>query len=365
MSKKESSLLFTTGTKTLREALGKLQSIGGRDSTPSAMMVEIVSDIEGTTLRRITSDARLKLSIESIVESPGSVRVNCESLHSVLSRAVGENVEIAAKDNKLIIRCGNATTRLGVFAEAMPDQIPKGDPALVFSAPVESLKDWLETCLPAAKRALSDKSKITMHGVIFRSIGGELHLCSTDRAAMVACATGIKAELDSTIPTTASQLILSLIAEGCSISFHADFSTFAAPGVEFSTALISGHAPRFDKILSMEPDNNITFDREEMIGALTASEGTSNESKKIIIRAEAGELFITSDSFKDSDTTIVIPCTPKHPAHFGVNCECLKSCLEHMTGKSATLEIGDDTALFLREPGKVQAVGQMRIQGVS
>jgi DNA polymerase-3 subunit beta len=183
----------------------------------------------------------------------------------------------------MTLECPEGTSRLWLKAKGMNSEhnlqpgegfpeLPKphGDLPSV-KLPVLKLKRAISLGSLAVSR---DATKPTLSAVLLHLTKTAIRIVSTDgfrlAVAEVPCETKLKEEVRLIVPKRALDLLPSLLGEDGDVQLTWDGTTLFIdqPGLKFSTRLVSGNYPAYEKVLPAELPKKVVLDREAFLKTL-------------------------------------------------------------------------------------------------
>ncbi|OIQ64310.1 DNA polymerase III subunit beta [mine drainage metagenome] len=183
----------------------------------------------------------------------------------------------------LTLECPDATGRLWLRAKGMNSehniQPGEGFPELptpakelpVVKIPVLRFKRAIQLGSIAVSK---DATKPTLSAVLLHLSKHHVRVVSTDgfrlAVAEVPCDTGLDDEVRLIVPKRALDLIPTLLGDEGEVSICWDGTTLFLdqPGLKFSTRLVTGNYPAYEKVLPAELPKRVILDREDFLKTL-------------------------------------------------------------------------------------------------
>ena len=183
----------------------------------------------------------------------------------------------------LTLECPEGTSRLWLKAKGMNSEhnlqpgegfpeLPKPHGELPsVKLPVLKLKRAISLGSLAVSR---DATKPTLSAVLLHLTKTAIRIVSTDgfrlAVAEVPCETRLKEEVRLIVPKRALDLLPSLLGEDGDVQLTWDGTTLFIdqPGLKFSTRLVSGNYPAYEKVLPAELPKKVVLDREAFLKTL-------------------------------------------------------------------------------------------------
>ncbi|MFA5424710.1 MAG: DNA polymerase III subunit beta [Phycisphaerae bacterium] len=322
---------FTADKKTLYY----FASIAGRSSAArssmpvlSNVLIETLPDgivaISGTNLER---HVRGKFSAK--VSEDGAVTVNAKSFLELVSLLDGD-VEIATKDNALVVKSGKAKTKLTtVPAIEFPPAPTIPDDALEVDA-----KDFLHALTSVYFSASTDEARPVMNGVRVKSNT----LAASDGFRIAYNASG--AELgDAVIPVDSIKEVVALFKDSKSlhVSINKNNSVFYDDQVTLLTQVIDGNFPDVDQIIPKSTAIHAELASADMLRAIKQANIISRESNNAVTFAVSeSAIVVTAHSEEVGAAEISVPCQSDGEITIAFNCNFLREGIEKCASESIT-----------------------------
>lgn len=216
-------------------------------------------------------------------------------------------IKLVSQDDKITIKAGKYSSTInGISADDFPE-LPEINEksAVVFKLGIEEFKNGINQVIVATS---NDFNRPALTGVHVYTADKNLYITATDgyRVTKKKLIKNIQSEVKVTIPATTLQEVLRSIDDSMDeveISFNEDLVRFRIGEVEIISKLIDAEYPILDKLITTDPEINITADRDELIrvtklAALFARHGandvitceTNSENNTFSIYSVANEL---------------------------------------------------------------------------
>lgn len=338
-----------------------------------------------------TDNGRLKLSATNLetginlwlgakIEKEGSLTAPAKILAEFVSSLPPEKIEIETKETVLHLNSGTfKASFIGTGAGEFP-QIPSfsSEPVLIFESQ-ELIKALSQVTFAAAQ----DEGRPVLTGVLIKTHNKKLSLVATDGYRLSFKNLSIKEnKLEKNLLIPAKTLLeISRAAQEkhkeekeIKITFTPEKSqvVFLLPDVEFSSRLLEGEFPDFEKTIPQTFSTRVEFDKEEFlraikIAAIFAREQANIVKLKIEPSVDGGKLKITTETPQVGANESEIEAKIEGEAlEIAFNCRFLLDLLNSPLGEEIVFEAngplspgvfkikGDDSFLHLIMPVRIQ-----------
>jgi DNA polymerase-3 subunit beta len=263
------NLQFQVSKERLDRTLGILKhALDRRVTLP--ILQHVLMDLRGKELMLKATDMELAFEATIPVDGQG------EKILAVPGKKFIETVR-AFPEGVLSVEVPDHAHRLWLRAKGMNSEhnlqpgegfpeLPKPNPELPSVAlPVGKLKKAIHLASVAVSK---DATKPTLSAVLLHLTKTNIRVVSTDgfrlAVAEVPCETQLKDEVRLIVPKRALDLFPTLLAEEGDVTLRWDATTLFLdqPGLKFSTRLVSGAYPAYEKVLPSDLPKRVIIDRE-------------------------------------------------------------------------------------------------------
>lgn len=350
-------------TKALVAALATMKTIT-KPSTTHAILsnVCITADKKGITLLGMDLEKQLSIRMECAVKQTGSTTLSCAKLHDSLAKARGADCAIETNDkHETTIRVGTAVTKLrGLPPEEMPQPIAAGE-SFSIHIPASKLNSLLAKSL---LHSATDKTKAILLSVCARQRGGNLSFQATNRNRAIMCDTGIAFDSKDSfiIPKESVPVISNMATEGeVELCFSDGALTAKTENCSFTTKLIDGAMPDFERVFPKDSPLSITANRAEFVAVIEYAQVQSgSDLPKIKLTCDGKTLTAQGqgvnnnpeDAFFDTNEDTMPVGKDSAEISFNINPQFLRDSLKCMEGDTVKLEMTTSTApIIIKEEG--------------
>lgn len=371
---------FTASRETLVKALTSLKQLA-RVNRTHPILGNVCLSAEGKVLTIYGGDLekRKTVAIGCSAKKSGSTTIKLAPLLAYLSSRCEPDIEITLEvtENEatkspqhfVTIRCGKSVNKMpGLPPEEMPPW-PDEQNGKKITIAATLLNDCFDKALT---QAATEDSRPFTKGVMMVSRDSKLNIQGTNGQRLVIFYTEVeleaKREEQWIIPRESAAAIGSMVASG-DVEFNLGDNILFASGenCKFSTKLIEGIAPEFEKIFPKKEKlvSKITAPREALIADIvTAQTQLAGEPPHVIKVACDGEEITVSGHGKDVGDVIthLEAKSNSDKISFAVNPEFLKDALKAFDDEEITIHFQDAISpMVMRNDNCVCVVYPMRI----
>lgn len=281
--------------KPLQQVLGAVER---RHTLPVLANVLINADESGLTLTATDLELELVAHLDVPIESHGRVTVPARKLLDIFrTLPEGAEVSIAVADDKATLRSGKSRFTLATLPAAEFPSLDEFTDGFNFSLPQSQLRRGLN--LSGFAMAQQDV-RYYLNGLLFEMAADRLNLVATDGHRLAYY--GFTSDLPTQetrqviVPRKGVHELSRLLAESddsVEIQLTSSHIRVQLPGLRFTSKLIDGRFPDYQRVIPQGGDKHLLLDREHIRHALTRTAILSNEKYKgIRFALTKGELKI-------------------------------------------------------------------------
>ena len=346
-----------------REALLKpLQAVIGvverRQTMPILSNVLLV--VKDGSLSVTATDLEVELVAQADVdtESGGEITVSGRKLLDIC-RALpdGTSVTVNVSGEKLNVKGGRSRFNLATLPAAefpVIDDIKAGQSISVSQTALGRLIE--KTHFSMAQQDV----RYYLNGMLLETGGGQLKAVATDGHRLALC----QAEIDASV--TEQQIIVPrkgvlelqrlLSDEGdLEIELGSNHVRIQLEGIRFTSKLIDGRFPEYERVIPKESSNELTADRGAFKGALQRTAILSNEKYRgirLVIRDSGVVLQAHNPEQEEAEEELEVAYNGED-IEIGFNVNYLLDALGAVDGDEVTLSVQDsNSSCLIRQPGK-------------
>lgn len=291
---------FTVSQETISRPLQLVCSIVERRAT-LPILSTILLHAHGNQLSMTSTDMELEMiaTLEVAIETEGKVAVSARKFLDIC-RALPSNATISfnAKDNKALVRAGKSRFSLATLPS---DDFPDSEGANYtdeISLPQSALKSLLdETSFAMA----SQDVRYYLNGLLLEREDSVLRAVATDghRLALGSISTSNSVAEKSSIiiprkAITELGRLLNDSEDNVSIAFSSQQIKIELPDIHFTSKLIDGQFPNYERVLPLGGDKEVIADRELLKQALSRASILSNDKHRSVrVNLESGLIKAT------------------------------------------------------------------------
>jgi len=348
---------------TAREALLKpLQAVIGvverRQTMPILSNVLIIA--KGGQLAVTATDLEVELvaQVEVEAELDGEITVSGRKLLDICKALPeGSDVSINLSGEKLSVKGGRSKFNLTTL------------PAAEFPV-VEDIKaGQVITVSQAALGRLIEKTHFSMaqqdvryylNGMLLETGGNHLRAVATDGHRLALCQAelaGDKLDEQQVIVPRKGVLELQRLLSGdgdLNIELGSNHIRIQLDGIRFTSKLIDGRFPEYDRVIPKESSNELKADRMEFKNALQRTAILSNEKYRgirLVIRDSGVVLQAHNPEQEEAEEELAVEYSGED-IEIGFNVNYLLDALSAVEGDGVTLSVQDsNSSCLIRQPG--------------
>ena len=346
-----------------REALLKpLQAVIGvverRQTMPILSNVLIV--VKGGQLAVTATDLEVELVADAEVESEsdGEITVSGRKLLDIC-RALpeGSEVNVSLSGEKLSVRAGRSKFNLVTLPAAefpVVEDIKAGQTITVSQEALGRLMD--KTHFSMAQQDV----RYYLNGMLLETGGKQLRAVATDGHRLALCKAqidGDELEEQQVIVPRKGVLELQRLMSGAgdlNIELGANHIRIQLDGIRFTSKLIDGRFPEYDRVIPKESSNELKADRGEFKSALQRTAILSNEKYRgirLVIRDSGVVLQAHNPEQEEAEEELAVEYSGED-IEIGFNVNYLLDALGAVEGDDVTLSVQDsNSSCLIRQPG--------------
>ncbi len=341
--------------KPLQAVIGVVER---RQTMPILSNVLLVARNGELSVTATDLEVELVAQAEVTVESDGEITVSGRKLLDIC-RALpdGSDIDISVSGEKLVIRSGRSKFSLATL------------PAAEFPT-VEDIKAGQTITIEQKMLArLIEKTHFSMaqqdvryylNGMLLETSGDQLRAVATDGHRLALCELtidGASFDDQQVIVPRKGVLELQRLMDGkgsLNIELGSNHVRIQLKGIRFTSKLIDGRFPEYDRVIPKESSNELTADKEALRGALQRTAILSNEKYRgirLIIRN--GEIVIQAHNPEQEEAEEELEVSYSgEDIEIGFNVNYLLDALGAIEGDTVPLSVLDsNSSCLIRQPG--------------
>jgi DNA polymerase-3 subunit beta len=345
-----------------REALLKpLQAVIGvverRQTMPILSNVLLVARDDQLSVTATDLEVELVAQAEVEAEAGGEITVSGRKLLDIC-RALPEGsvVNISVSGEKMAVRAGRSRFNLATLPAAefpVVDDIKAGQSITVAQEIVGRLFD--KTHFSMAQQDV----RYYLNGLLLETGGGQLRAVATDGHRLALCQAEIDGELEEqqVIVPRKGVLELQRLMSGdgdLNIELGSNHIRIQLDGIRFTSKLIDGRFPEYERVIPKESANELKADRGVFQGALQRTAILSNEKYRgirLVIRDSGVILQAHNPEQEEAEEELEVEYSGED-IEIGFNVNYLLDALGAIDSDEVTLSVQDsNSSCLIRRPG--------------
>jgi DNA polymerase-3 subunit beta len=345
-----------------REALLKpLQAVIGvverRQTMPILSNVLLV--VKDGQLAVTATDLEVELVAQADVETDagGEITVSGRKLLDIC-RALpeGTTVQVSASAEKLAVRAGRSRFNLATLPAAefpVVEDIKAGQSLGVNQEVLARLFE--KTHFSMAQQDV----RYYLNGLLLETGGGRLRAVATDGHRLAMCQSDVDGQVDEqqVIVPRKGVLELQRLMSGdgdLEIELGANHIRIQLDGIRFTSKLIDGRFPEYERVIPKQSSNELKADRASFQGALQRTAILSNEKYRgirLVIRDSGVILQAHNPEQEEAEEELEVEYNGED-IEIGFNVNYLLDALGAVDGDEVTLSVQDsNSSCLIRQPG--------------
>ena len=342
--------------KPLQAVIGVVER---RQTMPILSNVLLVA--KNGTLAVTATDLEVELVAEAEVnvEAAGEITVSGRKLLDIC-RALpeGSDIDISVSGEKAVVKSGRSKFSLATLPAAEFPSVEDIQAGQTIEVEQKILGRLIEkTHFSMAQQDV----RYYLNGMLLETGGKHLRAVATDGHRLALC----EAELDAggleeqqVIVPRKGVLELQRLMTGegtVNIELGTNHVRIQLDGIRFTSKLIDGRFPEYDRVIPKESSNEVTADRVAFRGALQRTAILSNEKYRgirLIIRDSGVVMQAHNPEQEEAEEELEVTYSGED-IEIGFNVNYLLDALGAVDGEEVTLSVQDgNSSCLIREPGK-------------
>lgn len=303
-------------------------------------------------------EVELQAQVNMVVDEPGEITLPARKLLDICRALPDEAlIEISIRKERATLKSGNSRFTLATL------------PASEFPV-VEKIKKGRKFTLPqAALLNLIDRTSFSMaqqdvryylNGLMLEHGEGTLRAVATDGHRLAMCEQaieGVEAGEQVIVPRKGIQELHRLLEDSdqvLQVEIGSNHLRITTPDLRFTSKLIDGQFPDYQRVIPKDADKVLTIDREKLRQALTRTSILSNEKYRgIRLELSHNLLKIQSHNPEKEEATEELEVDYKNdPLTVGFNVTYLLDVLSVLDSETVELLLSDaNSSVLIRKPG--------------
>ena len=345
-----------------REALLKpLQAVIGvverRQTMPILSNILLVARDGQLAVTATDLEVELVAQAEVETEAGGEITVSGRKMLDIC-RALPEGaaVEVSASGEKLSVRAGRSRFNLATLPAAefpVVEDIKAGESIRV-------TQDVLARLFEKTHFSMAQQDvRYYLNGLLLETGGDQLRAVATDGHRLALCQAALAAPVDEqqVIVPRKGVLELQRLMSGdgeLDIQLGANHIRIQLDGIRFTSKLIDGRFPEYQRVIPRESANELKADRGAFQGALQRTAILSNEKYRgirLVIRDSGVVLQAHNPEQEEAEEELEVEYSGED-IEIGFNVNYLLDALNAVDGDEVTLSVQDsNSSCLIRQPG--------------
>lgn len=357
-------------TITRDQLLKPLQQVSGvvekRQTLP--VLSNVLMVVENGSLALTGTDLEVELVARQGLEgefSDGEITVPARKLLDyVKSLPANAELDLRLDNQKLMVKAGSKS-------RSSFSTLPAGE----FPNLEENVGNFSFTIAKAALKRLIDKTAFAMaqqdvryylNGMLFEVTSGRLRAVSTDGHRLAMCDVEAQAQLDGKmqviVPRKGVLELSRLLADvegDVTITLGSNHVRVAATNLTFTSKLIDGKFPDYERVLPKNGDKLVLANRDELRQSLSRAAIFSNEKfrgVRLILSDGVLRILANNPDQDEADESVDVEYSGAS-LEIGFNVSYLLDVLNVLDGANTSVTLGDsNSSALVHEPEKTDAV---------
>lgn len=340
--------------KPLQAVIGVVER---RQTMPILSNVLLVAKGSGLSVTATDLEVELVAQAEVTVTTSGEITVSGRKLLDIC-RALpeGSDIDISVSGEKLVVRSGRskfslATLPAGEFPTV--EDIKAGQSIAVEQEVLGRLIE--KTHFSMAQQDV----RYYLNGMLLETGGKYLRAVATDGHRLALCQATLGGSLEEQQVIVPRKGVLELqrlmTGEGTvNIELGPNHVRIQLAGIRFTSKLIDGRFPEYDRVIPKESSNELTADRSAFKGALQRTAILSNEKYRgirLVIRDSGVVMQAHNPEQEEAEEELEVEYNGED-IEIGFNVNYLLDALGAVDGEEVTLSVLDgNSSCLIRQPG--------------
>jgi DNA polymerase-3 subunit beta len=349
-----------------REALLKpLQAVIGvverRQTMPILSNVLVVARDGQVSITATDLEVELVAQADVDTQSGGEITVSGRKLLDIC-RALpdGSEIDVGVSGEKLTVKSGRSRFNLATLPAAEFPVVEDIKSSQVISVSQASLGRLIEkTHFSMAQQDV----RYYLNGMLLETGDGQLRAVATDGHRLALCQAAVDGSKDAQQVIVPRKGVLELqrllSGEGeLNLELGANHIRIQLDGIRFTSKLIDGRFPEYERVIPKESSNELKADRGVFRGALQRTAILSNEKYRgirLVIRDSGVVLQAHNPEQEEAEEELEVEYSGED-IEIGFNVNYLLDALGAIEGDDVTLSVQDsNSSCLIRQPGNNDA----------
>jgi DNA polymerase-3 subunit beta len=341
--------------KPLQAVIGVVER---RQTMPILSNVLLVAKDNGLAVTATDLEVELVAEAEVAVEVGGEITVSGRKLLDIC-RALpeGSDIDISVNGEKLIVRSGRSKFSLATLPAA---EFPTVED-IKAGQTIEVSQDVLGRLIEKTHFSMAQQDvRYYLNGMLLETGGKHLRAVATDGHRLALCEAELEGSVDEQQVIVPRKGVLELqrlmTGEGSlNIELGPNHVRIQLDGIRFTSKLIDGRFPEYDRVIPKESSNQLTAERGAFKSALQRTAILSNEKYRgirLIIRDSGVVMQAHYPEQEEAEEELEVEYSGED-IEIGFNVNYLLDALAAVDGDEVTLSVLDgNSSCLIRQPGK-------------
>jgi len=341
--------------KPLQAVIGVVER---RQTMPILSNVLLVAKDNGLAVTATDLEVELVADAEVAVETGGEITVSGRKLLDIC-RALpeGSDVDISVNGEKVIVRSGRSKFSLATLPAA---EFPTVED-IKAGQTIEVKQEVLGRLIEKTHFSMAQQDvRYYLNGMLLETGGKHLRAVATDGHRLALCEAELEGSVDEQQVIVPRKGVLELqrlmSGEGSlNIELGPNHVRIQLDGIRFTSKLIDGRFPEYDRVIPKESSNQLTAERGAFKSALQRTAILSNEKYRgirLIIRDSGVVMQAHNPEQEEAEEELEVEYSGED-IEIGFNVNYLLDALAAIDGDEVTLSVLDgNSSCLIRQPGK-------------
>jgi len=341
--------------KPLQAVIGVVER---RQTMPILSNVLLVATGNELSITATDLEVELVAQAEVSVEADGEITVSGRKLLDIC-RALpeGSDIDIDVSGEKLVVRSGRSKFSLATLPAA---EFPSVED-IQAGQTIEIDQDVLGRLIEKTHFSMAQQDvRYYLNGMLLETGGKHLRAVATDGHRLALSQAELSGSLDEQQVIVPRKGVLELqrlmSGEGAvNIELGPNHVRIQLEGIRFTSKLIDGRFPEYERVIPKESKNELTADREAFKRALQRTAILSNEKYRgirLIIRDSGVIMQAHNPEQEEAEEDLEVEYSGED-IEIGFNVNYLLDALSAVDGDTVTLSVLDgNSSCLIRQPGK-------------
>ena len=321
------------------------------------ILSNVLLSLEGKKLSLTGTDLEVELVGRVELDSAGvdgEITVPARKLVDICkSLPDGSTIELSVESGKAMVKAGRSRFTLSTLAATEFPSVEEGVGELALDLPQAAVKRLIErTAFAMAQQDV----RYYLNGMLLELKSGRLRMVATDghRLALCTAPEPVSAGDASVIIPRKGVLELSRLLEGeesISLVIGSNHVRASNPQFTFTSKLVDGKFPEYERVLPKSPDKTVIGDRLELKQAFARTAILSNEKYRgVRLKLSNDTLDIMANNPEQEQAEEVVAVDYKgDKLEVGFNVSYLLDVLSVLDGKQVRMSLADSSSSALLE----------------